>query len=173
MFSAVVQDAVNDQINHEYQAAYLYLSMAAYCERQSLHGIGSWLRAQSVEEHGHAMRLYTFMIDWNAKVELKAISAPATEFGTMYELFQAVLKHEQSVTENIHQLYALAFEEKAYTVQTQLEWFLLEQVEEEKTARDLVNKLKLIGEDGPSLLDLDRELGERQQAEGPTEAPAA
>jgi ferritin len=77
------------------------------------------------------------------------------------------------VTENIHQLYALAFEEKAYTVQTQLEWFLLEQVEEEKTARDLVNKLKLIGEDGPSLLDLDRELGERQQAEGPTEAPAA
>jgi ferritin len=170
MFSAVVQDAVNDQINHEHQAAYLYLSMAAYCERQSFHGIGGWLRAQSEEEHAHAMRLYTFMIDWNAKVVLKAISAPPTEFGTMYELFQNVLKHEQSVTEKIHELYALAFEEKAYSVQTQLEWFLTEQVEEEKTARDLVHKLKLIADDGPSLLDLDRELGERQKNEGAPEA---
>ena len=171
MLDPVVQDAINEQINHEYKAAYLYLSMAAYCERQSFHGIGSWLRAQSIEEHGHAMRLYNFMIDWAATVEVRQIDAPPIEFGTMEELFTAVLKHEQGVTANIHQLYALAFEQKAYAVQTQLEWFLLEQVEEEKTARDLVHKLKLIDNDGPSLLDFDRELGERQQAEGPTAAP--
>ena len=163
MLTSVVQDAINEQINHEYQAAYLYLSMAAFCENKSFHGIGMWLRAQSIEEHGHAMRLYNFMIDWNAKVELKDISAPPTEFGTMAELFQTVLEHEQGVTKKIHDLYALSFEEKAYAVQAQLEWFLLEQVEEEKTARDIVNKLTLIGEDGPSLLDLDRELGERQE----------
>lgn len=167
--SKKVQDAINNQINMEFESAYTYLSMAAFLERISFLGSAAWMRAQSGEEKDHAMKLFRFLLDRGATVELKAIPAPPVDYGSVQKVFEQALVNEEAVSESINKLYALALEEQAFATAAELQWFLTEQVEEEKTARDIVAKLKLIGNDGPSLLDMDRELGARQAGEKETE----
>lgn len=156
--------AINVQINSEFTAWYQYLAMAAFCEREKFTGASQWLKAQSVEEYQHGMKLFDFVHARNGVVELLQIPQPTREFDSFGEVFETALKQEESVTAQINALYELCFESKAFAEMTELQWFLTEQVEEEKTARELVAKFRLVGDDPGSLLDLDRELGSRVTA---------
>lgn len=162
MLNEVMQEAVNEQINNELFAMYSYLSMSAYCEHKQFRGCAHWMRIQSQEEYGHAMRLYDFLIVRQGRVKLRPISQPEIDFSSIAETFQKALEQEQTVTEQINKLYEMAFEQKAFAALVELEWFINEQAEEEKTARDIVYKFQLVKGDPAALLDLDRELGARQ-----------
>ena len=170
MLSEVVQDGINQQINDELYSSYLYLAMSAYCEEMQFTGCARWLRVQSEEEYGHAMKLYDFLIARQGKVSLKAIAEPPTDFASLPAVFEEVLKHEQSVTRSIDALYELAAKEKAFSTLIELEWFVTEQVEEEKTSREIVHKFDLVKDDSASMLELDRELGQRTGAAPPAAA---
>jgi len=161
MLKEAMQQAVNDQINNELFSMYSYLSMSAYCEHKQFRGCARWMRLQSQEEYGHAMKLYDFLIARDGMVELGAMPAPKQSFETIAAVFEAALSQEQDVSRQIDSLYELAFREKAFAATVELQWFLTEQVEEEKSAREIVAKFRLVGNDPSSLLDLDRELGSR------------
>ena len=161
MMSQRVQDAINGQIHAEMSASYAYLAMSAWCDRNSFSGSAAWLRLQSQEEYGHAMRLLDFMLARHARVELKHLDQPRIEYGSLVEVFETAFEQEQAVSAQIDAIYELAFKEKAYPAVVQLEWFLTEQVEEEKTCREVVAKLRMVGDDPASLLEIDRELGGR------------
>jgi ferritin len=160
-----VEKALNDQIGREFSAAYLYLSMSAWCAAQSLEGFAHWLRLQAQEEAGHAMKILTYVEDRAGRVVLQAVGQPPADFTSPLDLTQMVLKHEQKVTEEIDRLYALATKESDYATQTFLAWFLTEQVEEEKSSTLLVERLKLAGTDKSALLLIDKELAARTTTE--------
>ena len=168
MLNETVQDAINEQINNELFAMYSYLSMSAFCEHKQFRGCAHWMRLQSQEEYGHAIRLYDFLIVRQGRVKLRPIAQPQIDFASVPEVFQKALAQEQEVTQQINSLYEMAFKEKAFAALVELEWFINEQVEEEKTARDIVYKFQLVKDDPAAFLDLDRELGGRQ----PESAPA-
>nr|WP_290666501.1 ferritin [Ardenticatena sp.] len=160
-----IQDALNEQINREFYASYLYLAMAAHFEAQSLDGFAGWMYAQSEEEYGHAMRIIKYMLERGAPVELKAIAAPPEEFGSPLDIFKQALAHEQHVTEAIHALYKLAAEHEDYATMKHLDWFIEEQVEEEDTVGRIVDRLAMAGDDRAALLMLDGELAQRSGGE--------
>ena len=161
MLSQVVQDAINLQINNEFTASYSYLAMSAYCERMSFVGCARWLRMQSQEEYGHGLKLFDFLLARNAVVKLQPVSGPQVDFASIADVFEQALKQEMDVSAQIDSLYELVFKEKSFAALVELQWFLTEQVEEEKTTREIVAKFKMVGNDPASLLDLDRELGSR------------
>jgi ferritin len=161
MVSEPVQDAINTQINNELTAFYSYLSMSAWCERQNYLGSAKWFRNQSQEEHGHAMKLLDFLLDRNHPVKLKAIKEPKGDFTSLLDVFETAYKQEQDVSVQIEGLYEMAFKEKSFMAVAELQWFLNEQVEEEKTCREIVGRLQMIKTDPAAILDIDRELGGR------------
>jgi ferritin len=161
MLSNLVKEGINRQINNELSASYSYLAMSAYCQQQNFVGCAHWLRMQSSEEYGHAMKLFDFLLARNGEVQLQAIVQPKVGYKHVADVFEHALAQEIDVTQQIDNLYELAFKEKAFAVVVELQWFLTEQVEEEKTAREIVAKFKLVSGDPASLLDLDRELGAR------------
>jgi ferritin len=156
-----MQDAINDQINKELYSSYLYLSMAAYLEDRNLSGFAHWMRVQETEEREHAMKLYDFIVERGGRVMLKAIEAPKTEWKSTLELAEEVAAHEAVVTASIHALYELALKEKDYSAQIMLQWFITEQVEEERNAAEIVSNLKLIEDRGTAILMLDHRLAKR------------
>lgn len=156
-----VEKAFNDQIQLELSSAYLYLAMAAHFEGQNLPGFAHWMKAQFQEEQGHAMRLYEHVNDRGGRVVLEAIEKPPTEFGSPREVFEAVLKHERKVTASIHKLYELAGKENDLAAQVHLQWFINEQVEEEKNAIDILAQLTAVEEHKHALLMVDHHLGQR------------
>lgn len=169
MFSESVQDAINEQINNELSASYSYLAMSCYCERENFLGCARWLRIQSEEEYGHAMRLLDFLLARNGTIKLKAVPEPSGKFKSITEVFEEALEQEQEVSTKIDGLYELALKEKAFAALVQLQWFITEQVEEERSAREIVGKLHLLKNDPAALLDLDRELGARGSAKSSAE----
>jgi ferritin len=170
MFGEAIQSAMNEQMKNEFFAAYQYLSMAAYCESQNLPGFAHWMRTQAREETEHAMKFYDFILDRNGHVVLQAIDGPVVEFGSPLEVFERALEHEQRVTAMINDLYGLVVRENDYASQTFLQWFVTEQVEEEKNTRDVVETLKMIGDKSEALFLLDRELARRGNDEPPEPA---
>jgi ferritin len=173
MMNPRVVEAINRQINSELAASYTYLAMSAWCERQKLTGAARWLRLQSQEEYMHAMKLLDFLLARDCDVELQAVDAPRHKFNSVAEVFEAVLHHEQEVSRQIDSLYEIAFREKAFAAVAELQWFLTEQVEEEKAGREIVAKFKMVGSAPASLLDLDRELGSRPGIQVPPPAATA
>src|SRR5262245_6029947 len=161
MTSPVFQ-AITRQIPAEFGASFSYLSMAGWCEHHKFMGAGRWLRLQSAEEHGHAMKLFDFVLARNHPVKLPAIAEPKSDFGSVVEVFERALAQEQEVSKQIDGLYELAFQEKVFAAMAELQWFITEQVEEEKTVREIVAKFHMVKNDSAALLDLDRELGGRQ-----------
>lgn len=162
-----VVEAINRQINSELSASYAYLAMSAWCERQKFTGASRWLRLQSQEEYLHAMKLLDFLLARDCNVALTAIDAPQASFSSLLDVFERGLRQEQEVSKQIDTLYETAFKEKAFAAVAELQWFLTEQVEEEKIGREIVTKLKMIGSDAASLLEMDRELGTRTGVEAP------
>jgi ferritin len=162
MLSTSLEQAINDQIKNELFSGYLYLSMSAYLEANNMPGSARWMRLQSQEEVSHAMKLFDYLNDRGNQVVLQAIDQPASEFESVLDIFEKALAHEQKVTALINGLYELAVEENDYPTQIELQWFITEQVEEEKSAGEIVEQLKVIGDHGPSLIMLDRQLGARE-----------
>ncbi len=162
MLSDKMQQALNEQFHNEMYSAYLYLAMAADLEAQNLPGFATWMRKQSQEEIEHAMKFYQHIYDRGGRVTLEALPKPPAEFGSPLAAFQKALEHEKSITQHIETLYELALEEKDYPAQVMLQWFIEEQVEEEKTAVEIIEKLKMVGKHPPALLMMDHQLGERE-----------
>ena len=161
MISKAMQDAINDQIQKELYSSYLYLSMAAYFQDKNLSGFAKWMRVQEGEEREHGMKFYDYLVDRGGRVALKAIDAPASEWKTSLEVFKEVQAHEAKVTASINALYELALKEKDYPSQIMLQWFISEQVEDEKNAAEIVSQLELIDAHGTAVLMLDKQLGKR------------
>jgi ferritin len=156
---------MNEQIKNELYSAYQYLSMSAYCESVNLPGFAYWMRVQFQEETEHALKLYDFIQDRDGRVLLQAIDQPVNEFGSPLEVFEQALKQEQEVTTQINNLYGLAVDENDYASQAFLQWFVTEQVEEEKNVGDVLETLKMVGNKSEVLFLLDRELGQRENEE--------
>lgn len=159
-----MQDALNRQITDEFASVQLYLAMSAYCAAKNFNGFAHWLRVQSQEEHAHALRFFDMVLDRGGQVTLCAIDAPPTEFESLLDVMQQTLAHEQKVTALIQEVYALAARENDFTTQAQLQWFLTEQVEEEKIAETILAQLRQIGGQTAALFLLDRELAARVAA---------
>lgn len=168
MLSKTLEDALNQQINSEVHAAFVYLSMSAYFESIDLLGFAKRMRAQYEEELGHATKIFDFINDRNGRVMLKAVGQPPVDFSSPLDVMEQALKHEQEVTALINRLYELARQENDYPAQVMLQWFINEQVEEEKAADHIVQQIKLIGTDGTGLLILDERFGSHaSQADAP------
>lgn len=161
MIGKATQDLMNEQINKELFSSYLYLSMAAYFEGKNLPGFAHWMRVQEAEEREHAMKFYDFIIERGGKVTLKAIEAPKSEWTSTLEVAEEVVAHEALVTALIYALYELALKEKDYPAQVMLQWFINEQVEEEKNAAEIVASLKMIEAHDTAVLHLDHRLSKR------------
>lgn len=153
--------ALNDQIGMEFQAFYSYLSMASYFETNAWDGFASWMSAQSDEEREHAMKFYAYLLDRGATVTLPAIAAPSKDFTSPLAVFEASLAQEKKVTAAIGQLYKLAHSCDDYATVSFLKWFIDEQVEEEKSVGDMIDKLKRAEGNTEAMFMLDRLAGER------------
>lgn len=160
-----VHDAVNEQIKHELDSAYTYLSMSAHFESENLPGFARWMRLQAQEELGHAMRLFDYLNERGARVTLQAVAQPPTSFDSPLSVFEKALAHEQKITRLIEQLYETAGENKDFATQVALQWFLTEQVEEENSVGLVVEQVRMAGENRAAMLMLDRMLGARANAD--------
>lgn len=159
--SARLQESFNNQINAELSSAYLYLSMAAYFEDKNLPGFSNWMRKQNEEETQHAMRFFDYVHDRGGRASLQAIAQPDADFGSPLDVMERTLTHERKVTALINRMYQLAIEESDYAAQVMIHELIAEQVEEEKTAEELVEHLRLIDGDGSGLLIMDARLAQR------------
>ena len=139
-----VRDAINEQIKHEFYSAYVYLSMAGSFEVANLPG-----------------KFFDFLLDRGESVQLLPLEGPPHAFRSPLDTFEQALEHEKEITSRIHELYDLSVQEGDYPAQVLLNWFVTEQVEEEKVATEIVERLRMANDDSAALLLLDRELGER------------
>lgn len=176
MLSKTMQDALNTQLNKELYSEYLYLSMQAWCLDNDLEGFSNWFDVQQKEEHVHALKFYNFINDRGGRILLKPIDGPQTEFKSPEDLLRLGLDHEQFVTKSINDLMDLAVKESDHAVQSFLQWFVNEQVEEEANFGKVLNKIKLSGGVGAGLFMIDQELAKRvfvPPAAGPDAGTAA
>lgn len=157
-----VTAAINKQINAELYSSYLYLSMAAYFAANNWMGFAAWLKIQSTEEYGHAMKFYSYLIERGGKVALEEIKAPKTEWKGALDAFEEVYSHELKVTELINGLFKLARDEKDTATEMMLQWFVNEQVEEEANSLAIVDSLKKIKDSTNGLFMLDHHMGKRK-----------
>jgi len=161
MLSKKLQSALNDQINAELFSAYLYLSMSSWFKAQNLEGFASWLQVQAQEEVEHAMKIYGYLHDKGAAVELKQIEAPQKSWKSPLAAFEDAYKHEVYISGRINDLADLAVAEKDHATNVFLHWFVEEQVEEEASALAVVEKLKLVATHPSGIYMLDREMASR------------
>jgi ferritin len=164
MISETMQAAINDQINREFYSAYVYLAMSAHLDVKNFTGMARWMRAQYEEELGHGLKLLDFLVDRGGTVELKPIKAPSSRLDSPLACFEAALEHEREITRDLAKLYDQSMREKDHATHALMEWFMTEQVEEEKVAEEIVDKLRLAGENGAALLMMEMELGKRPAA---------
>ncbi|MFP3867183.1 MAG: ferritin [Desulfobacteraceae bacterium] len=161
MLSPKMQTTLNNQINAELYSSYLYLAMSAYFQSINLAGFAQWMKVQAYEELMHAMKFYDHVNERGGRVLLEPIESPPSHWDSPLATFEAVFEHEQKVTGLIHNLVDLAVEERDHATNIFLQWFVTEQVEEEASAHELVQKLKLAGNSPQALFMLDRQLGAR------------
>jgi ferritin len=159
MLSEKMLNALNTQIRDEMYSEYFYLSMSAWCSSNDLPGMASFMRLKGEEERSHAMKLFDYVHDRDGKVTLLAIEQPPSEFKSYLDIFENQFEHEKKVTASIHNLYALAMEERDYATSVMLQWFIEEQVEEEKEAQEIIQQCKKVGESKSALFMLDEKLG--------------
>jgi ferritin len=161
MISKKMAERINEQINREMFSAYLYMAMSARMTEAGYHGVGKWLMVQYHEEMFHAMKFYGYLQDQGSAVDLKAIAVPSFKETGLKELFHHVLEHEKSVTKSIHEIMGQAVEEKDYATQSLAQWYVSEQVEEEKNAMDILQSIDLVGNSAQGLFLVNIELGKR------------
>ena len=165
-----LEKLINEQITKEYYSSYLYLSMAAYFESMGLAGFTAWMKMQAEEEMIHMNMFFNYVNERNGRVILEAIDKPPADFESIKDVFEQTLEHEKLVTASINNLYKVSQELNDNASTIFLQWFISEQVEEEKNANDVLDRLDLIKEDPMGILMLDKELGARPQPAPPAAA---
>jgi len=161
MLNEKMKKALNDQVNEEFYSAYLYLSMSAYFSKIGLKGFANWMMVQYKEEVDHGMKMLNYILSRGEEVKLQIIKEPPNEWESPLQVFEETLKHEQHITERINYLIDIAEEVKDRATYNFLQWFIDEQVEEEENDREIIDKLKLIGDSRNGLFMLDRDLATR------------
>jgi ferritin len=167
MISKNMTTALNKHLNMELYSAQLYLSMSSYANIIGLKGAANWFMVQYQEEMVHFMKFYGYINSQGEHVRLGPMAAPPAEFASFLDLFEKTLAHEQTITGCINDLMDQASDEKDHATRIFLQWFVTEQIEEEENDREIIAKLKLIGDNGQGLLMLDNELGARVFAPPP------
>lgn len=161
MIDKRMEKAINKQINWELYSSYLYMSMAAYFESVNLKGFSNWMRVQAMEELTHAKRFYDFLTARGGRVVLTEIKSPPTDWKSPLAVFENVLDHEQHVTALINDLVDLSVKMKDHATNSFLQWFVNEQVEEEASADEIVQSLKLNKNNPGGLYMIDKDLAQR------------
>lgn len=161
MLKSKVEQALNDQLNFETYSGYIYWSMSAQLEDMGLPGFANWMRIQAQEEMSHAVKFYGYIAERGGRIVLDAIAKPQTEWPSVLAIFENALKHEQIVTGRINDLIDLAIAEKDHASNAFLQWFISEQVEEEATAEEVIQRLKLTDEAKGALFMMDKEMSTR------------
>jgi len=162
MLNKKIEIALNRQITEEFFSAHLYLSMSAYFGNENLSGFANWTLLQYKEEVSHGMRFFNYIIERGGRVNLEKIDTPQTSWKSPLAAFEDVLAHEQKITDCINKLVTLAKSEKDYATDNMLQWFVTEQVEEEASASDILQKLQFTKGSNSSLLFLDGQLSKRK-----------
>ena len=161
MIKEKIEKVINQQINAELYSGYLYLSMASYFESKNLNGFANWMHVQNLEEQSHAMKFYHYINERGGRVKLMPIDGPKLEWKSPIEAFEDAYKHEQKVTAMINNMVEIAWAEKDHATYNMLQWFVDEQVEEEASALEIVEKLKMIGDAPGVMYMLDKEMSAR------------
>lgn len=161
MLNEKMEKALNAQINAEFYSAYLYLSMAAYFEAESLSGFANWMRTQFQEEQFHAQKMFDYINERGGRVLLTQIQQPETEWDSILKVFEQTLLHEVQVSKLINDLIELSRNEEDNATYNFLQWYVSEQVEEEATVETILKKLKMIGNSGTGILMMDQEMMQR------------
>lgn len=165
MIGHKVEGALNDQIRKEFYSSYLYLSMAAQFESMNLKGFAHWMQVQAAEETKHGMKIYGHMNERSGRVILQPIDAPPSKWKSAKEMFTQAYHHEQQVTASINKIVELARSEKDNATEAFLQWFVTEQVEEEASTNEIMQKLQVLGDNAPALLMMDAEMHKRASAQ--------
>ncbi|MDR0392807.1 MAG: ferritin [Puniceicoccales bacterium] len=159
--SQKIEEGLNLQMHHEFDAAYIYLGLAAALDATVFTGFGHWMRKQYEEELAHAMKFYRFINERHGKVRLRDLIKPDFTITTPLQAFEKAYQIELDNTQNIHRLYALSVEEKDYATQEFLHYFIKEQVEEESSVQTIIDQLKFVGDRPAALFSLDQRAGQR------------
>lgn len=157
-----MENALNNHVGEEVYSSYLYLAMAAFSYEQGLNGFAHWLKIQSKEEWGHAMKIFDFIIQRGGRAQLKEIKKPPSDFGSAHKMMKQVLAHEQKVSAALNKLYEEAGRMQDNATQVMLQWFISEQVEEEAQVQDILNQLEFISDKSSAIFFIDRHLGKRE-----------
>ncbi len=155
MLSKKVEDILNVQVDKEGYSSHLYLSMAVWAETKGLGGIADWLYAQAEEERMHMLKLVRYINERDGRAAIIAVGEPPTEFGTVREMFDKVLEHEQFISGSINEIVQVCIDENDHTTNNWIQWFVTEQIEEEASVKGLIDKLKLVGEHNMYMFDRD------------------
>ncbi len=161
MINEKIQDVLNAQINKEFYSAYLYLAMSAYFDEIGLEGFSNWTKVQAREEVDHGMILFDFIIERNGKVQLSQIVVPENISGSPLEIFEKIYEHEKYVTDSINCVASMSDDECDLASRNFIDWYIAEQVEEERNAYEIILKLKMFGDDKATLYHIDKDLQER------------
>ena len=161
MISKELQEALIEQLNKEYHSAYLYLGMSAYCSKEGFNGASNWFLIQYQEEVAHGMKLFKYLEDQDVEIKLPQIDAVKVEYKSLLDVFKKSLAHEQKMSKNLNNLSDLAMKEKDHATYNLLQWYVTEQVEEEATVSEIIDHIKLVGDNGYGLYTIDKELGGR------------
>ena len=171
MLNTTVAAALNTHLNKELFSANLYLNISSAAAAMGFKGAANWFMVQYQEEMAHFMKFYTYINSQGEQAVVKEMAAPPASFASLLDMYEKTLQHEQSITRWINELAELAVAEKDHATQIFLHWFITEQIEEEENDREIIAKLKLIGDNGYGLLMLDNELGTRVFTPPPAVAP--
>jgi ferritin len=155
MLKQKVEDILNEQIQKEAYSSNLYLSMATWAESNGFSGIAQWMYAQADEERMHMLKMINYISDRGGHALISALDQPPVEHGAVKEMFEAVYKHEQFISDSINEIVALAIEEKDYTTNSWVQWFVNEQIEEEASVSNILDKLNMIGTENIYMFDRD------------------
>ncbi len=161
MISKNLQKAIVEQLNKEFHSAYIYLGMSAYCSKEGFNGAASWFLIQYQEEVAHGMKMFKYLEDQGAAITLPAIESVKVEYKSLLDVFKKSLAHEQYMTKNLNNLSDMAMKEKDHATYNLLQWYVTEQVEEEATVGEIIDHIKLVGDNGYGLYTIDKELSER------------
>lgn len=153
--------SLNAQINLEYHSSYSYLAMSKYFLEQNLNGFASWMRVQAQEELVHGMKIFDFVNERDGTIQFSDIKKPRQQWDTPLNAFEDALENEKIVSESIYDIVDLSLSERDHATNAFLQWFVSEQVEEESLIKEVIDNLKLVGNDGNGLFLLDRDLGQR------------
>lgn len=162
MLSEKIEFLLNEQVKHELEAANWYLSMSSWAEVNGFHGSASFFLEQSKEENFHAMKIFHFINELDGHAIAPSVAQPDSEFNSFRNLFERALELEKENTKKINNLVKEARQANDYATEQFLQWYVDEQVEEEDLFRTILDKLKILGDQGPGLYMLDQELGQRQ-----------